>query len=137
MFEIASFIQRNMLLEKIFTIIIEMDFSKWFCTKAIYTSCHDLISKLLMLIVRGMFLLLLSDEVIINAAERNCKDVVPLYYEMKKAKDALIDNSELYNGMIAAYTGGNIGEVSNDISKAWNKSEITEEGCLSCKMFMS
>jgi len=100
------------------------NYSKWFTTQALYTSCHDLISKIMMFDNDGDMSLVVADEVLIKAAERNCKDVVPLYYEMKKAKDAPIDNDELYEGMIAAYTGGNIGEISNDISKVWNSESV-------------
>lgn len=71
--------------------------------------------------------LVIADETIINAAERNTKDIVPLYYNMAKAGAKIIDKNEIYNGMIAAYTGGNIGEISNNITKIWNSGEITEE----------
>ena len=55
-------------------------------------------------------------------AERNIKkfDIVPLYYEMKKAKPSEITNENLYDGLIRAFTGGNIGMFSNHISKIWN-----------------
>lgn len=31
-----------------------------------------------------------------------------------------INNENIYNGLNAAFTGGNIGLYSNDISKIWN-----------------
>lgn len=64
--------------------------------------------------------LVVADEVVISAATRNMKGVVPLYYEMHKAKDCIVDHDKLYESMISAYTGGNIGEVSNCISKIEN-----------------
>lgn len=64
--------------------------------------------------------LVCADPVIINAAERNCKDIVPLYYEMKKAEAHIIGPNEMYQGMENAYKGGSIGPISNDISKIWN-----------------
>jgi hypothetical protein len=46
--------------------------------------------------------------------------IVPLFYEMPKAGAMEITNENIYNGMVAAYTGGNIGIVSNTITKVWN-----------------
>ena len=48
------------------------------------------------------------------------EDIVPLYYNMRKAAPAIINNDNIYNGLVAAFTGGNIGMYSNDISKIWN-----------------
>ena len=63
--------------------------------------------------------LVCADETIIGAAERNCADVVPLYYPMAKAGSAQVTPEAKYDGMVAAWTGGNIGEISNKISKIW------------------
>lgn len=63
-------------------------------------------------------------------AERNTKNIVPLYYEMAKADASLVTKQSMYEGMISAYTGGNIGKISNDITKIWNNPlwyEGTEE----------
>jgi hypothetical protein len=97
---------------------------EWFGTKALYTSCHDLISKVLQFDNDGDKSLVCADEVIVGAAERNLKDIVPLYYNMKKAEPVIVDNEKIYNGLIAAYTGGNIGQISNDITKIWNSDNI-------------
>lgn len=51
------------------------------------------------------------------------ENIVPLYYEMKKAKPAQITSEVFYNGMVANYTGGNIGIYSNHISKIFNNGE--------------
>ena len=66
--------------------------------------------------------LVVSDKVIIDVAERNISkfNIVPLFYEMKKAKPSLINNENIYKGLIRAFTGGNIGIFSNNISKIWN-----------------
>ena len=48
------------------------------------------------------------------------KNIVPLYYNMKKAEPTELNNETIYNGLNAAFTGGNIGLYSNDISKIWN-----------------
>lgn len=53
--------------------------------------------------------------------------IVPLYYEMKKAKGGAITNEALYQGMAKAYTTGNIGPISNNITKIWNSGTIGEQ----------
>ena len=48
------------------------------------------------------------------------KDIVPLYYNMKKASPVQLNNQAIYDGLNAAFVGGNIGIYSNNISKIWN-----------------
>ncbi|BAO04920.1 uncharacterized protein CBO05P1_201 [Clostridium botulinum B str. Osaka05] len=100
---------------------------KWFITKAIYTSCHDIISKILQFDVDGDKSLVCADENIVPIAERNIKkmDIVPLYYNMRKAGSMKVDKKTIYKGLISAYKGGNIGIYSNDISKIWNGEKVT------------
>lgn len=50
-------------------------------------------------------------------------DIVPLYYNMRKAAPQILSSEILYKGMVAAYTGGNIGEISNKITKIWNSDD--------------
>lgn len=66
--------------------------------------------------------LVIADETIINVAKRNIEkfDIVPLYYDMKKAHAVHLDSDSIYNGLNAAFVGGNIGIYSNNISKIWN-----------------
>ena len=73
----------------------------------------------------GDKLLVIKDKNLVNCAKRNMIGIVPLAYDLRKAKPSIITNEVLYNGMIAAYTGGNIGIVSNNISKIWNSGDIT------------
>jgi hypothetical protein len=100
----------------------QQDLRKWFCTSGIYTSCKDMISKILQLDVDGDTLLVVADKTLIEVAERNIKkyNIVPLYYNMKKAESRELNSQTLYNGLNAAFTGGNIGIYSNNISKIWN-----------------
>jgi len=93
---------------------------EWFGTDAIYTSCHDLISKILQFDVDGDKSLVVADKSIVDVAERNMKGIVPLYYNMKKASPIQLNNQTIYNGLNAAFVGGNIGIYSNNISKIWN-----------------
>lgn len=111
---------------------------KWFCTNGIYTSTHDLISKLLMFDVDGDKALVVADTDFIRIAERNMKDIVPLYYNMKKSLPDELSPRNIYAGLHAAFTGGNIGTYSNNISKIWNSgvfisgSEEEKQKALDC-----
>lgn len=95
---------------------------EWFCTDAVYISCHDFISRIVQCDFDGDKLLVVADNTIIEVAERNVEkfDIVPLYYDMKKAESRHLDNKAIYDGLNAAFTGGNIGIYSNNISKIWN-----------------
>ena len=66
--------------------------------------------------------LVVADKTIIDVAKRNIKkfDIVPLYYDMKKAEPVILNNESIYHGLNAAFVGGNIGIYSNNISKIWN-----------------
>jgi hypothetical protein len=114
--------------------VIDDEKSKWFITDAIYTSCHDLISKILQFDVDGDRSLVVAEKSIVQIAERNMRDIVPLYYNMRKADPVILTNEQIYNGLNAAYTGGNIGAISNDITKIWNSGIITDEKMKAIKL---
>lgn len=103
------------------------DIKGWFRTDGIYTSSFDLISKILQFDVDGDRALVVVDKTIIEAAKRNCSDVVPLYYEMAKAGAVQINPENKYDGMLHAWTGGNIGSISNQITKIWNSDKPDED----------
>lgn len=115
--------------------VMDDEKNKWFCTYGIYTSCHDLISKILQFDNDGDTSLVCADETIISVAERNVKkyNIVPLYYEMASAKAHEINNQVIYEGLIAAYSGGNIGEISNHITKIWNSEKIDDNAVKAVK----
>lgn len=100
---------------------------RWFRTDGIYTSSFDLISKVLQFDNDGDKSLVCVDKTIINAAKRNCSDIVPLYYPMAKAGSAPISPNAMYDGMVHAWTGGNIGEISNMITKIWSSPAPDED----------
>jgi len=104
--------------------VVNDEIKKWFKTKALYTSVHDLISKILQFDVDGDQGLVVAEETVVTVADRNMKDIVPLYYEMPKAKSEKLDNDTLYDGITTAYSGGNIGSHSNEISKNWNDDDV-------------
>ena len=100
---------------------------EWYCSNGIYTSCHDLISKILQFDVDGDKSLVVADKTIIKVAERTMQGIVPLYSNMKKAEPIQLSNITIYDGLNAAFTGSNIGQYSNNISKIWN-SEVFISG---------
>ena len=93
---------------------------EWFTTNAVYTSTHDLISKILQFDVDGDRSLVVADKDFVRIAERNMNGIVPLYYNMRKAEPTQLNNKTIYAGLNKAFTSGNIGLYSNDISKIWN-----------------
>lgn len=108
--------------------ILNDETKRWFKSNGVYTTCHTLMSLELMYDVDGDTSLVIEDETIIEVAKRirEKHNIVPLYYQLEKAKDDIINNENLYKGMISAYSGGNIGEVSNSITKIWNNGYIGE-----------
>lgn len=114
--------------------VIDVETADWFRTDAVYTSCHDFISRILQFDVDGDTALVVADKTFIKVAERNMKDVVPLYYEMKKAEPDIIDRSKFYDGMKLAWAGGKIGEPSNNITKIWNENNVGKEEELAVKL---
>lgn len=101
---------------------------RWFGgTKCVYTSCHDLISRIVQLDWDGDKLLIIKDRLLTKVAKRNMENIVPLAYNLQKAKGGLLSWESMYEGMIHAYTGGNIGPISNNITKVWNSENIGQE----------
>lgn len=100
--------------------VVDKEKSRWFITKGLYTSCHDLISRILQFDNDGDTALVVGDQTFVEVAERNMQDIVPLYYEMATAGVGLVNRDNIYDGLANAYTGGNIGMISNDITKIWN-----------------
>lgn len=104
--------------------VVNSERSEWFITNALYTSCHDMIGRILQNDFDGDSSLVVADETIIKVAERNMKGIVPLYYNMAKAGCREINNRNIYEGLKNAYTGGNIGVVSNYVTKIWNSGDV-------------
>lgn len=100
--------------------IINDKISKWFKTDGIYTSCHDLISKILQFDVDGDKALVVAEKTLISVAKRNMEGIVPLYYEMGKAEPQNIDNTNIYESLTKAFKFNNIGKFSNKLTVLWN-----------------
>lgn len=101
----------------------------WFTTNGVYTSCHSLITRRLALDVDGDQLNVVTDDIIVRAALRNLidYDVYTLYYDMGKAPPEMIDYSHMFHGLQRAHKFSGIGQVSNSLTKLWNKQVITKE----------
>jgi hypothetical protein len=97
--------------------------NKWFATDGVYTSCHDLITRILQLDVDGDQLNVVVDPIIIKVAERNIKefDVVPLFYDANKAAPEMISKEAQFHGLKRAHEYSNIGEISNMLTRLWNR----------------
>lgn len=65
----------------------------------------------------------MTEKPIISAAERNLEqlDIVPLFYDANKAPPEIISWETLYVGLKRAHDYSGIGQVSNAITKLWNK----------------
>ena len=82
--------------------------------------------------------LVVKDKLLTSIAKRNMKGIVPMSYDLKKAKVGSITPDNIYHSMAKAYTGGNIGVVSNQITKVWNSSNLTksyEDALKTVKLF--
>ena len=101
----------------------------WFYTDGIYTSCHDLISKVLQFDVDGDQLNVVADPMLIAIAERNIEkyNVVPLLYELGKAGSKPVNKAEFFGGLKRAHEFSGIGQVSNALTKLWNKDNPDRE----------
>lgn len=103
---------------------------KWFGkTKCVYFSAHDMISRILQQDFDGDISLVVKDKTLTSVAKRNMQGIVPLSYELKKARGGIIDADRLYEGVSTAYAGGSIGPISNAISKVKNANggKLSEE----------
>ena len=101
---------------------------EWFYTNGIYTSMHDLISRLLQLDWDGDQLNVVAEPLFVEIAERNIKkyDVVPLFYDANKADPEIVNYYTMYNALKRAhnFSAGeitSIGEISNMLTRLWNK----------------
>jgi len=105
-------------------IVHDQSIYDWFYTNAIYTSCKSMISRILQFDVDGDQLNVIVEPLFVEIAERNVKryDVVPLFYDAEMAYAEPISNESLFNGLKRAHEYSNIGEISNMLTRVWNKS---------------
>lgn len=110
------------------------EIEKWFTTNGIYTSCHDLISRVLQFDNDGDMLNCVLNKIIIAAAKRNQKNlnIVPLFYDAYKADKEQVSFEAMFNGLKRAHEYSGIGQVSNNLTKLWNKKDpdVFSAACL-------
>jgi len=96
---------------------------KWLNSDAIYTSVSSLISRILQFDCDGDQLNAVVEPVIVKVAERNIKmyDVIPLFYDAAKAPPEQITKESIFNGLKRAHQFSNIGEISNMLTRLWNR----------------
>lgn len=96
---------------------------EWFYTNGVYTSCHDLISRILQFDVDGDQLNVVVDPIIVSVAKRNIEkyNVIPLFYDANKAAAEKVSRESLFNGLKRAHDFSGIGIVSNSQTKQWNR----------------
>ncbi|SHK41907.1 hypothetical protein [Desulforamulus aeronauticus] len=107
--------------------VVDYRNENWFITNGVYTSCHDLISKLLMFDNDGDLAVVGTDKKLIEIAKRNTEGIVPLHYEMGVAKPQEINSDNIYTSLVSAFKYGNIGEYSNKLTRLWNSNEYDIE----------
>ena len=107
----------------------EQSIYDWFTTDGIYTSCHDLISKVLQFDNDGDMLNCVADHTLVEAAKRNIEKyhVIPLLYDLGKAGPQQLTREEFYNGLKRAHDFSGIGAVSNSLTKLWNRENPDRE----------
>ena len=95
----------------------------WFYTNGVYTSVSSMISRILQFDVDGDQLNVIVEPLFVKIADRNVKkyDVIPLFYDAEKANAEPISNESLYKGLVRAHEYSNIGEISNMLTRVWNK----------------
>lgn len=108
--------------------VVSEEKSNWFITNGLYTSIHDPISKILMFDVDGDETMIVENKTFIEIAKRQIKalDIVPLEYELKVGDALEITKENTYKALQAAFTK-NIGNVSNAITRIYNKDEVTKD----------
>jgi hypothetical protein len=95
---------------------------KYFTTNGIYTSSHDLISKILQFDVDGDHAVVICEKWVIKLVENMIKkyNINPIYYTMGKAPATQINADNIFECLKFVYHKSNIGKVSNALTKIWN-----------------
>ena len=65
----------------------------------------------------------MTEPAILSAAKRNRDemDVVPIFYDANKAPPEIITRESMFEGLKRAHDYSGIGQVSNALTKLWNK----------------
>lgn len=106
--------------------------SEWFITKGVYVSVNSTASFQLAYDVDGDTALLVpaikdfkSSNTFVNVAKRHMQGVYVLDYEMATSDKVIVDKKAIVTALKKSFTA-NIGTISNQITKIFNKDEITD-----------
>ncbi len=105
------------------------DVYSWLRSNGVYTSVHDLISRILQFDCDGDQLHVVVENVIVQAAKRNVEkfNIIPLFYDANAAKPEKIDSLMMYKAVQRAHDCSGIGQISNNLCKLWNRNTIGED----------
>ena len=82
----------------------------------------------------GDHLMITTNKLLIDIAERNMKNIRPVVSDMVKGGKQIIDGECIFNNLKATYSGSNIGTFSNKITKLVKKGNMDEEDLKLCKI---
>jgi len=104
-------------------VVKDQNIYNWFYTDGIYTSVKDPITKVLAFDVDGDQINVVGDDEVCDIAQRNIEkfDIVPLFFDLGKAGAHQLSRGEFYHGLKRAHEYSGIGQVSNSLTKLWNK----------------
>ena len=107
------------------TIVNDPSVYEWFTTDGCYVSCHDLISRILQADWDGDQVNVVVNKLLIDIAERNIEEfnICPLFYDASKAPAEKVDQETLFKGLKRAHEFSNIGEISNMLTRLWNRNK--------------
>ena len=100
----------------------------------IYCNGKDLLYKLLALDYDGDHLMVTTNKLLIDIAEKNMENIRPVISDMVKGGKQIIDGNSIYLNLKATYSGSNIGSFSNKITKLVKKGSMNEEDLKLCKI---
>lgn len=101
--------------------------TKYFTTNAIYVNAKDLMSLVLVNDYDGDEALVVEDcenqKWLLDLAEKQMKNLRPLYYEMGGGGNSQINSVNTYKSLKFVYEKSNIGKVSNTLTNIWAKDD--------------
>ncbi|WP_332631994.1 hypothetical protein [Halalkalibacter flavus] len=116
------------------TSVKNKDLSEWFVAGGLYVSNWDLLSRLLQFDWDGDEVNVCTNKHFVTVAKGHMEGINPLFYHMELAPLEKIDEKNIYNSLKLAFAG-NIGKISNKITKIYSSSgEFTEDKLTAIKL---
>lgn len=105
---------------------VDENISDWFTTNGCYIGINDVMPFIIMADFDGDEIYIVDNATWYKNVKEHTKDLNPLQYELGVAKADKITPENVYNALISAYKK-NIGDISNNISKLYNRDEFTKK----------